>query len=127
MTGYDAALAAVRYIRGHDCDFLTIANVQDYSGGRASADDARAALVAEMGAEWVAEMEGAPQARAWRVVFHRPAGAAEAVELRAATREFAAAEARRVFGDVHVSEVAYAPAYSRSASADHVPGQITVE
>lgn len=54
MTRFEQAVAAVRYMRENDCDFLTVANVIDYSGGMASEQEAVLALVAEMGEGWAA-------------------------------------------------------------------------
>lgn len=65
--GIAAAVDAVRYMRANDCDFLTVANVQDY--GHVSADVARAALRAEMGAEWYqAAMLAELSAAGWDVI-----------------------------------------------------------
>lgn len=50
----DAGVKAIRFMRESDCDFLTVANVQDYAGG-ISEDAARCALVREMGLGWYAQ------------------------------------------------------------------------
>lgn len=54
-TAFNAAVKAIRYMRENDCDFLTVANVQDYSSG-VPGNVARRALRSEMGAEWYERM-----------------------------------------------------------------------
>lgn len=54
MTRLERAKHAVRYMRENDCDFLTVANVIDYTQGLASEQEAVLALVAEMGEGWAA-------------------------------------------------------------------------